>query len=352
MRYLLNSVAVLVAFVLAAQLTAPLVDLVGFWDISTPEGKRLLVFNLLFYALVIAAFLVIRVTVKRGRMSIPRQVDEIGGAIFGLLYVVAHHLLRVRDPRLVLHRWRADRWMGARPVRGTRGFGDRRLLPQRDSPGGRLPGPSVRPERGRRVHPTAMTRAAADPSTAPPRAWFDRHATALAPDLLGVPHRARRHRGHGRRQDRGGRGVPRPRGPGGALVAGQDAAQRRHVRATGPPVRLSHLRAAPLPQRRGRTRVEARGGARPRASSSTRESTSPDVGAAPRSRSVGLAPAQGTSVAPSGSTGDSTAVTCWTDRSGSSHVVPDPPRIRTRAPRRSRLRRRVGEPPMALLDRR
>ncbi len=88
MRYLLNSVAVLVAFVLAAQLTPPLVDLLGFWELSNEAGKTLLVFNILFYALVIAAFLIIRVAYQRTRLPIPRQVDEIGGAIFGLLYVV------------------------------------------------------------------------------------------------------------------------------------------------------------------------------------------------------------------------------------------------------------------------
>jgi uncharacterized membrane protein required for colicin V production len=35
-RYLLNSVAVLVAFVLAAQLKGPLVDLLGFWTAFSP----------------------------------------------------------------------------------------------------------------------------------------------------------------------------------------------------------------------------------------------------------------------------------------------------------------------------
>jgi uncharacterized membrane protein required for colicin V production len=86
-RYILNCVAVLIAFVLAAQLTAPLVDLLGFWNAFTPEGRQLLVFNILFYTFVVAGFLVIRVLYRRTRMPIPRQLDEIGGAIFGLLYV-------------------------------------------------------------------------------------------------------------------------------------------------------------------------------------------------------------------------------------------------------------------------
>jgi uncharacterized membrane protein required for colicin V production len=86
-RYILNSVGVLVAFVLASQLTVPLVDLLGFWEAFTPEGRQLLVFNILFYGLLIAAFFLIRVLYHRTRLPIPRQLDEIGGAIFGLLYV-------------------------------------------------------------------------------------------------------------------------------------------------------------------------------------------------------------------------------------------------------------------------
>ena len=87
-RYVLNAVAVLVAFVLASQLKGPLVELLGFWDAFTPEGRQLLVFNILFFGFVIAGFFVIRALYHRTRLPIVRQLDEIGGAIFGLLFTV------------------------------------------------------------------------------------------------------------------------------------------------------------------------------------------------------------------------------------------------------------------------
>lgn len=87
-RYILNAVAVLVSFVLAAQLAVPLVDLLGFWEAFTPEGRQFLVFNVLFYGFVAAGWMVIRAAYKRTRMPIARQIDEIGGAIFGLIWVV------------------------------------------------------------------------------------------------------------------------------------------------------------------------------------------------------------------------------------------------------------------------
>lgn len=87
-RYVLNSVAVLVAFVLAAQLKGPLVDLLGFWEAFSPEGRQLLIFTLLFAGFLIGGFFAIRALYHRGRMPIARQLDELGGAIFGLLWVV------------------------------------------------------------------------------------------------------------------------------------------------------------------------------------------------------------------------------------------------------------------------
>jgi uncharacterized membrane protein required for colicin V production len=86
-RYVLNSIAVLIAFVLAAQLKGPVVDLLRFWRAYTPEGRELLIFVILFVAFVIAGFFVIRALYHRTRLPIAKQLDEIGGAIFGLLYV-------------------------------------------------------------------------------------------------------------------------------------------------------------------------------------------------------------------------------------------------------------------------
>jgi uncharacterized membrane protein required for colicin V production len=95
-RYVLNALAVIVAFVLAAQLKGPLVDLLSFWRAFTPQGRELLIFIILFIGFVIAGFFVIRALYHRTRLPIARQLDEIGGAIFGLIFVamvITFHLL-------------------------------------------------------------------------------------------------------------------------------------------------------------------------------------------------------------------------------------------------------------------
>ena len=85
-RYVLNAVAVIVAFVLASQLKEPVVDLLGFWRAFTLEGRELLIFALLFFGFVIAGFFVIRALYHRTRLPVVRQLDELGGAIFGLIF--------------------------------------------------------------------------------------------------------------------------------------------------------------------------------------------------------------------------------------------------------------------------
>lgn len=85
-RYVLNAIAVIVAFVLAAQLKGPIIDLLGFWRAFTEDGRELLVFVILFFGFLIAGFLVIRALYHRTRLPIVKQLDEIGGAIFGLVF--------------------------------------------------------------------------------------------------------------------------------------------------------------------------------------------------------------------------------------------------------------------------
>lgn len=85
-RYVLNALAVIVAFVLAAQLKEPIVELLGFWQAFTRDGRELLVFILLFFGFVIAGFFAIRAFYRRTRLPVARQLDEIGGAIFGLVF--------------------------------------------------------------------------------------------------------------------------------------------------------------------------------------------------------------------------------------------------------------------------
>jgi len=84
-RYALNAVAVLVAFVLASQLVGPLTDVVSFWNI-TPEIREQIVFLFLFVGLVIGGWFVIRALYHRTRLPIVRQLDELGGAVLGLLF--------------------------------------------------------------------------------------------------------------------------------------------------------------------------------------------------------------------------------------------------------------------------
>jgi uncharacterized membrane protein required for colicin V production len=85
-RYVLNAIVVIVAFVLAAQLKGPIIDLLRFWRAFTPEGRELLVFVILFFGFVIAGFFVVRALYHRTRLPIIKQLDEIGGAIFGLIF--------------------------------------------------------------------------------------------------------------------------------------------------------------------------------------------------------------------------------------------------------------------------
>jgi uncharacterized membrane protein required for colicin V production len=95
-RYLLNCVAVLVAFVVAAQLKGPIVGLLGFWTAFSPAGRELLVFVLLFFGLVIAGWFTIRALYARTRLPVPKQLDELAGAVLGMLWValvITFHLV-------------------------------------------------------------------------------------------------------------------------------------------------------------------------------------------------------------------------------------------------------------------
>jgi uncharacterized membrane protein required for colicin V production len=114
-RYLLNSVAVLVAFVLAAQLKGPLVGLLGFWTAFSAAGRELLVFVLLFFGLVIGAWLTIRALYRRTRLPVPKQLDELAGAVLGLLWVallITFHLV-VYDSYFVAAGAEPRGWVGA-----------------------------------------------------------------------------------------------------------------------------------------------------------------------------------------------------------------------------------------------
>ena len=85
-RYALNAVVVLVAFVIASQLKGPLFEALGFWHAFTPELREQLLFLLLFVGLVVGGWFLVRAMYHRTRLPIARQLDELGGAILGLLF--------------------------------------------------------------------------------------------------------------------------------------------------------------------------------------------------------------------------------------------------------------------------
>jgi uncharacterized membrane protein required for colicin V production len=114
-RYLLNSVGVLVAFVLAAQLKGPLVGLLGFWTAFSPAGRELLVFVILFFVFVVGAWLTTRAVYRSTRLPVPRQLDELAGAFLGLVWVallITFHLV-VYDSYFVAAGAEARGWVGA-----------------------------------------------------------------------------------------------------------------------------------------------------------------------------------------------------------------------------------------------
>ncbi|HEX3218770.1 MAG TPA: CvpA family protein [Candidatus Limnocylindria bacterium] len=85
-RYALNAVVVVVAFVIASQLRDPLYDLLSFWNAFTPDIRRLVIFLVLFIGLVIGGWFIVRVFYRRTRLPIIKQLDELGGAVLGLLF--------------------------------------------------------------------------------------------------------------------------------------------------------------------------------------------------------------------------------------------------------------------------
>jgi uncharacterized membrane protein required for colicin V production len=85
-RYALNVVVVLVAFVIASLLEQPLYDTLSFWEAFTPHLREQILFLLLFIGLVVGGWFVVRALYQRTRLPIARQLDELGGAVLGLLW--------------------------------------------------------------------------------------------------------------------------------------------------------------------------------------------------------------------------------------------------------------------------
>ena len=85
-RYVLNALVVVIAFVIAAQLRDPLLDVLSFWQAFSPDARALIVFLVLFVGLVVGGWFIVRAFYRRTRLPIIKQLDELGGAILGLLF--------------------------------------------------------------------------------------------------------------------------------------------------------------------------------------------------------------------------------------------------------------------------
>jgi membrane protein required for colicin V production len=85
-RYALNIVVVIVAFIIAAQLRGPFNSILGGWNVFGPEMREQLVFLILFFGFSIGGWFLVRVFWKGTRLPIAKQLDELGGAILGFVF--------------------------------------------------------------------------------------------------------------------------------------------------------------------------------------------------------------------------------------------------------------------------
>lgn len=111
-RQVLNALVVVIAFVLASQLRDPVYDLLSFWEAFTPDIRLLIIFLVLFIGLVIGGWFIVRAFYRRTRLPIIKQLDELGGAVLGLLFAALSivFLLIVLDS---FYRFAADADVGA-----------------------------------------------------------------------------------------------------------------------------------------------------------------------------------------------------------------------------------------------
>lgn len=85
-RYALNGLVVIIAFILASQLKGPMFEVLGFWEAFTPQLREQIIFLVLFIGLVVGGWFIVRAFYRRTRLPIAKQLDEIGGAVLGLLF--------------------------------------------------------------------------------------------------------------------------------------------------------------------------------------------------------------------------------------------------------------------------
>lgn len=85
-RYALNIVAVIVAFIIAGLLRDPFDSILGGWDVFAPELRLQIVFLILFVGLTIGGWFLVRIFWRGTRLPIAKQLDEIGGAVLGFVF--------------------------------------------------------------------------------------------------------------------------------------------------------------------------------------------------------------------------------------------------------------------------
>lgn len=85
-RQALNILVVIVAFILAGLLHDPFDSILGGWDVFGPELRLQLVFLILFVGFTIGGWFIVRVFWRGTRLPIAKQLDEIGGAVLGIVF--------------------------------------------------------------------------------------------------------------------------------------------------------------------------------------------------------------------------------------------------------------------------
>jgi uncharacterized membrane protein required for colicin V production len=96
LRYLLNGIAVLVAFILASQLKGPIANAVGgVWNMGTPDQQELWIYVLLLVIGIVGGWFLIRTFYRQTRLPLIRQLDEVLGAAAGVLWVALIYVISV-----------------------------------------------------------------------------------------------------------------------------------------------------------------------------------------------------------------------------------------------------------------
>jgi uncharacterized membrane protein required for colicin V production len=93
-RWVLSWVSLVVAFILAAQLKGPVTQALStFWTAFNPDVREFWVFVVLFIGLSIGGWFIVRAFYRTTRLPIIRQLDEIGGALLGIVFAATSIVL-------------------------------------------------------------------------------------------------------------------------------------------------------------------------------------------------------------------------------------------------------------------